>query len=106
MDCDGNSEPGGPTNSRYSLFADPNALARHFQLSVNEDSAAPCPGDSGATPGTWHYDATPNQTAGSVACGTYKGTPDLIWTNDSQLILGDAEGPDLDAVHQWWLKYA
>jgi hypothetical protein len=106
LDCTGNSEPGGPTSSRYSLFADASTLARQFQLTVNEDSAATCPGDSDATPGTWHYNATPDKRAGSVACGTYKGTPDVMWTNDSQLVLGDAEGPDLAAVHQWWVKYA
>lgn len=106
LDCTGNSEPGGPTSSRYSLFANANALARQFQLTINEDSALPCPGDSGATPGTWHYNSTPNQTAGSVACGTYQGTPEVVWTNEPQLVLGDAQGPNLDAVHQWWLKYA
>jgi serine/threonine-protein kinase len=106
LDCTGNSEPGGPTSSRYSLFANTNALARQFQLTVNEDTALPCPGDSGATPGTWHYNSTPNQTAGSVACGTYQGTPEVVWTNEPQLVLGDAQGPNLDAVHQWWLKYA
>ncbi len=105
LDCSGNSEPGGPTNSRYSLFASPNALARNFQLLVNEDSAVPCPGDSGDTPGTWHYNATPDETAGSIACGTYKDKPDVIWTKDADLLLGDAQGPDLVAVHDWWLKY-
>ena len=106
VDCGGNSEPGGPTNSRYSLFPDADTLARHFQLSVNADTLTPCPGDSDATPGTWHYDATPNQTAGSIACGTYKGTPDVVWTKTAQVLLGDAQGPDLNAVHDWWLKYA
>ena len=106
LDCTGNSEPGGPTSSRYSLFADANALARQFQLTVNEDAALTCPGNSDATPGTWHYNSTPNQEAGSVACGTYKGTPEVVWTNGPQLVLGDAQGPDLNAVHRWWLKYA
>lgn len=106
LDCRGNSQPGGPTSSRYSLFADTAALARQFQLTINEDQAVTCPGESGPTPTTWHYNSTPNETAGSVACGTYKGTPDLVWTNEPQLVLGDAQGPDLEAIHQWWLKYA
>jgi Hsp70 protein len=105
VDCDTNSEPGGPTNARYSLFADPAALAASFQKSTNEDTLQQCP-DGGKSPGTWHYDATPNQTAGSIACGSYKNNPDVMWTKDSQLLLGDAQGPDMNALHQWWLKYA
>jgi Hsp70 protein len=105
LDCNQNSFPGGPANARYSLFADANALATNFQKSMGEDTLMPCPGGTDS-PGTWHYDATPNQTAGSIACGTYKGTPDVMWTKDSQLILGAAEGPNLNDLHQWWLKYA
>jgi hypothetical protein len=104
LECDENSEPGGPTSSLYSLFPDPATLAAHFQFSLNEDVVSNCPGDS--EPGaTWHYQDTPNITAGRVGCGTYKNNPDIIWTKDDQLLLGDGGGPDINALHQWWAKY-
>jgi serine/threonine kinase PknH len=105
LNCDANSEPGGPTTSQYSLFSDPAALDREFQIFLNEDSLFNCPGATEA-PSKWNYNQTPDRTAGSVGCGTYKNGPDLIWTKDAQLLLGSGQGPDISAMHQWWSKYA
>jgi serine/threonine-protein kinase len=105
LTCDANSEPGGPTTSQYSLFSDLASLNREFQIYLNEDSLFNCPQASQA-PSTWHYDQTPDQTAGSVGCGTYKNSPDLVWTKDAQLLLGEGQGPDINALHDWWAKYA
>ncbi len=106
MQCGQNAKPNGPTRARYTLFADAATVADHFQQIVSSESKLmPCPGDTNA-PTTWHYNATPDQVAGKVACGTYKEAPDLAWTKDAALILGDATGPDLRQLHQWWLDYA
>jgi hypothetical protein len=104
LECDENSEPGGPTSSQYSLFSDPAALAAHFQSTLNEDVVSNCPGDSESAT-TWHYQDTPNLTAGRVGCGTYQNNPDITWTKDDQLLLGEGQGPDINALHQWWAKY-
>jgi serine/threonine kinase PknH len=104
-DCSKSSLPGGPASSRYSLFADIDTLNAHFEAGIKEDSELlQCPGSGIASPTTWHYDATPNLSAGKVACGTYKGNGDIVWTKESDLLLGDAEAAKLDDVHDWWLK--
>ena len=31
--------------------------------------------------------------------------PDLVWSKNSDLLLADAQGPNMDDLHNWWLKY-
>jgi serine/threonine kinase PknH len=107
VDCAKSSSPGGPDNARYSLFSDLTTLNKHFDESVKEDSAlVQCPGSGINSPTTWHYKATPDKVAGQIACGTYANNQDVAWTKESDLLLGDAQGPKLDELHQWWLNYA
>jgi hypothetical protein len=40
--------------------------------------------------------------AGSVLFGTYDNRPDLMWTNNHDLLLSDIQGPDLKALYQFW----
>jgi len=106
VDCQKNTEPGGPDVGRYSLFPDQATLDRHFQSAVKEDDEMlVCPGADSQSPISWHYTSTPDKIEGQVACGTYKGGPDVIWTRNADLLLADGEGPDMGALHQWWLKY-
>lgn len=106
VDCDKNTEPGGPDVARYSLFPDQATLDRHFDAATKEDDEmAMCPGANVQSPTTWHYTSTPDKVEGQVACGTYKGGPDVLWTRNTDLLLADGQGPDLGALHQWWLKY-
>jgi serine/threonine-protein kinase len=65
-----------------------------------------CPGGS-SSPGGWHYDQTPDVTAGMIACGTYKNHPNITWTTESKLILCDVFGDPatIDDLHTWWTKY-
>jgi serine/threonine kinase PknH len=82
-------------------------MAKHFKAAMGEDSQlVQCPGTGVDSPTTWHYNATPDKVAGSIACGAYKNNPDVTWTKDSDLLLGDAQATNLDDLHQWWLKYA
>jgi hypothetical protein len=94
---------GGPTSARFSLFADANALASQFQDGVDEDAVSQCPG-SIDTPRSWHYDATPAFSAGSLACGSRNNVPDLTWTKNDVLLLGAIQGQDLDSLYGWWLS--
>ncbi|MDY6995952.1 MAG: hypothetical protein SW019_05115 [Actinomycetota bacterium] len=106
VDCEQSTIAGGPANTRYSLFGDLSTLDAGFDAAtgVNEE-LLPCPGTGIDSPTTWHYTDTPDDVAGKVACGTYNGTPDLVWTNDATLVLADAQGPDLADLHTWWLEF-
>jgi serine/threonine-protein kinase len=106
VDCDKNSQTGGPEVARYSLFPDQATLDQHFDTAIKEDDELlQCPGSNVQSPTTWHYTSTPDKVEGRVACGTYKGGPDVLWTRNADLMLADGQGPDLTALHDWWLKY-
>jgi serine/threonine kinase PknH len=106
VDCEKNTNPGGPDVARYSLFPDQATLDRHFSTATKEDEQLMmCPGSNVQSPTTWHYTSTPDKVEGQVACGTYKGGPDVIWTRNVDLMLADGQGSDLAALHSWWLKY-
>ena len=65
----------------------------------------PCP-DGLDSPTTWFYNETPDKVEGSMACGTNKDDPIVLWTKDSDLLLGYAYGPPgLVELHDWWLEF-
>jgi serine/threonine-protein kinase len=103
VDCGQLDQASGPASARFSLFADANSLASQFQDGVNEAAVSQCPG-SIDSPRSWHYDATPAFSAGSLACGTRNNVPDLMWTKNDVLLLGDVQGADLDSLYGWWLS--
>jgi hypothetical protein len=103
VDCGQPNQASGPTSARFSLFADANSLASQFQDGVNEAAISQCPG-SIDSPRSWHYEATPAFSAGSLACGTRNNVPDLMWTKNDVLLLGDVQGADLDSLYGWWLS--
>ena len=106
VDCGPATTPGGPLSTRYSLFADRAALDAGFDGAVEVNSELlQCPGSRVDSPTTWHYTENPDQIAGMIACGTYNDRPDLVWTNNAAMILADAQGPDLEELHDWWLQY-
>jgi serine/threonine-protein kinase len=107
VDCGAASPEGGPENARYSLFADQAALDRAFDDSVAANSELmPCPNSNADSPTTWHYTETPDKVEGRIACGVFNGRQDVTWTFNSKLMIGDAQGPDLAGLHDWWLKFA
>jgi serine/threonine-protein kinase len=106
VDCGQASTPGGPANARYSLFADQETLDSHFDVAIKENSELfQCPGSGIDSPTTWHYTDTPAKVEGRIACGTYNYGPDLVWSKNSDLLLADAQSPNMDDLHKWWLKY-
>ena len=38
----------------------------------------------------------------AVLCGKYNNGPDLLWTQNKDLLIGDIQGPDLNALFQFW----
>jgi len=106
VDCDQNTTPGGPSHAVYGLFANSDALKTAFDDDIAAVQLMNCP-DGGQSPEGWHYDQTPSVTAGMVACGTYKNHPNVIWSNQDKLVLGDVFGdpPTMEDLHNWWAKY-
>jgi serine/threonine kinase PknH len=108
VDCGASSTAGGPTSARYSLFPDADSLNNHFDATIKEDSElVRCPGFTADSPTGWHYESTPDVSAGQVACGTYHNNPDVVWTKARDLLLGDAQGAgSINDLHSWWLNEA
>ena len=107
VDCGQASPEGGPENARYSLFADQAALDRAFDDSVAANSELlPCPNANADSPTTWHFTETPDKVEGRIACGVFNGNQDVTWTFNTNLLIGDAQGPNLADLHDWWLKFA
>ena len=105
-ECDQNTKPGGPSHAVYGLFANQDVLKKAFDDDVAVVQLANCP-DGKPSPGSWHYEQTPNETAGMFACATYQDHPNLIWTNNDSLILSDVFGdpPTMQDLDGWWAKY-
>lgn len=106
VDCSQTTMPNGPAFTRYSLFGDQAALDAAFQEAIGVNSELlQCPASGIDSPTTWHYTETPDEVAGQIACGTYNDNPDVVWTNNGSLLLADAQGPNLDDLHNWWLEF-
>ncbi|WP_029114285.1 serine/threonine-protein kinase [Mycobacterium sp. URHB0044] len=107
IDCAKSAQPGGPEAARYSLFADKDQLTLHFTESINEnDELFRCPGADFDSPTDWNYKAAPDAVAGQVACGTYEGNADVMWTQYDELLLADVQSTNIDELHAWWLNYS
>jgi serine/threonine-protein kinase len=101
LDCDGNSTAGGPRYARYTLFPDQFSLDTAFQQSVQSVTTQPCPGGI-SSPGTWNVNSDPNTPLGSILCGTFSGNADVLWTQNSDLVMYAVQGSDLASLYRWW----
>ncbi|WP_145013203.1 serine/threonine-protein kinase [Mycobacterium marseillense] len=104
--CGQNTQPGGPSRATYGLFGTPERLKKAFDDAVGNVSVVNCPGE-GRSPVSWHYDETPNDMAGLIACGSYNNHPNVIWSNDARLMLSDVTGDPatVEDLHTWWDAY-
>jgi serine/threonine kinase PknH len=108
LDCGQNTNQGGPARAVYGLFADVDTLNKAFtdDIGANGSQLMNCPGE-GPSPDGWHYDKTPNDTAGQIACATYKNQANVIWSNVSKLTLSDTfSDGTIDDLHTWWAKFS
>jgi len=101
VECKKTSDPGSPTYAAFSLYLNAAALDKAFQDGISEDAVTPCP-QGGDSPGIWHTEGAPKVSAGSVLCGTYNKGPDLLWTQNKDLLIGDIQGPDLNVLYRFW----
>ena len=104
LQCTG-SAAGGPTTGRFTLWLDAGTMNDQFQAqAVGSPFWAPsqCPGVS-ASPSTWNYTESPDQVAGQLICGSFRGSPNIEWTRTSQLLTLDVGGAsDIASLFQWW----
>jgi serine/threonine kinase PknH len=104
--CGQNSQPGAPSRAARGLFPTPGTLKKAFKDDIANVSLVNCQGE-GASPVSWHYDQTPNDMAGMIACGNYNNHPNVIWTNDEKFMLSDVSGDPatVEDLHTWWDNY-
>jgi serine/threonine-protein kinase len=108
LDCGQNTNQGGPARAVYGLFADVDTLDKAFtdDIGANGSQLMNCPGE-GPSPEGWHYDKTPNDTAGQIACATYKNQANVVWSNTAKLTLSDVfSDGSIEDLHNWWAKYS
>ena len=55
---------------------------------------------------TANYKSDTKTLAGQVACGTYQGNADVMWSQTSELLLADVQSADLASLHDWWLNFS
>lgn len=102
INCGQNADAAGPVKATYLLYNNADDLKGGFTASIKDESLTAC-GDSGQSPTTWHT-GTAGATAGQVACGTYQGAAEVIWTTDAKNVLSYIRGSstDVQALYQWW----
>jgi serine/threonine-protein kinase len=103
VDCKPTASGDGHEGAVYALYSDADRLEEDFNSAIADDQLTPCPGGDGS-PANWDYDNTPDQSEGSLACGTLNGRADLVWTKTSDLMLGAAQGNDIKALYDWWVS--
>lgn len=104
--CGPTSPSSGQQTAYFALFTNADDLDRAFEDLIAADELAACP-NSEESPTNWDYDDdTPDEPAGSLACGTYEGFADIVWTRTADLVLGTARGRHLDRLYDWWLGNA
>ncbi|MDT5351154.1 MAG: hypothetical protein QOH91_4441 [Mycobacterium sp.] len=101
IQCGQNSDPSGPVFAKYLLFSNGNDLSSAFTSSIGSDTLTNC-GDA-KSPTKWNQGSS-TDTAGQVACGTYQGQAEVIWTTDAKNVMSliRATNGDTAALYQWW----
>jgi hypothetical protein len=101
LQCGQNSDTSGPVFAKYMLFNNASDLASSFTNSINSDTLTNC-GDA-KSPTVWHQGSS-TDSAGQVACGTYQGQAEVIWTTDAKSVMSLIRGSsgDTASLYQWW----
>ncbi|MBS4728066.1 serine/threonine protein kinase [Mycobacterium sp. SM1] len=109
MSCGANADPGGPPSATYTLLRDLAALRVAFDGIVRSTTVVACPGGI-QSPGPWHHNATPQETAGTLVCGFQQERPTLAWTNNAELLVSviyaGPQEPTLDELYAWWTSHS
>ncbi len=101
LQCGQNSDSSGPVFGKYLLFGNSSDLASSFTNSIGSDTLTNC-GDA-QSPTVWHQGSS-TDSAGQVACGTYQGQAEVIWTNTAKNVMSliRASNGDTASLYKWW----
>jgi hypothetical protein len=109
VNCDMNSDPGGPTSSTYTLVKDKATLDATFNDIVAGSTRVNCPGNI-QSPGPWRRNATPEKVSGTLYCGIKADRPTVAWTDDASLMVSTVEAgpqaPTFDELYAWWASHS
>jgi hypothetical protein len=100
INCPQNPDPSGPAQATYLLFGNSDDTKGSFKTSIKDMTQANC-GDT-QSPTVWGQQQ--GTTAGQVACGTYQGIAEIIWSNTAKNVISmiRASNADVPALYQWW----
>jgi hypothetical protein len=109
VDCDNNSDPGGPHSATYTLAGDKAALDAVFGAAMRGATRVNCPGNI-RSPGPWRRNATPDKISGQLFCGLREGQPTVVWTDDARLMVSAVRagplGPTFPQMYEWWSSHS
>ncbi|MEB3033307.1 serine/threonine-protein kinase [[Mycobacterium] nativiensis] len=107
--CEPNSDPGGPTEARYTLALSRNAVQALFAREVATATPVICPGNI-QSPGPWHRADNPTIAQGTVFCGRRHDHPIVAWTTEDKLFTATvesrADSPTLTGLYTWWRTHS
>jgi hypothetical protein len=100
INCPQNPDASGPAQATYLLFGNGDDMKGSWKTSTKDLTMANC-GDT-QSPTVWSQQQ--GSTAGQVACGTYQGVAEIIWSNNSKNVVSmiRGAGADVPALYQWW----
>jgi hypothetical protein len=105
VNCEKNSDAGGPVTATYTLVENKVALDAAFDSIVKASTTVNCPGNI-QSPGPWRRNATPDKTSGVLFCGVKDSRPTVAWTDDTRLVVSQVQsgpgGPTFDELYAWW----
>jgi hypothetical protein len=101
FDCGQNGDDNGPASARYVLLGNPNDLAGAFTTSVGAMTQTNC-GDV-KSPTVWRQSNTADPS-GQVACGTFEGQSEVLWSTNARSVISLIRGSngDVAALYNWW----
>jgi hypothetical protein len=109
VDCEKNTDPGGPLSAAYALARDKAALDAAFNDTIQSANRVNCPGNI-QSPGPWRRNAAPDKVAGMLYCGLREGQPTVIWTDDAELTVNAVQsgpgGPTFPELYAWWASHS
>ena len=109
VNCDANSDPGGPLTATYSLVKDKATLDAAFNDVVTASTRVNCPGNI-QSPGPWRRNATPDKISGTLYCGLLGDRPTIAWTDDARLLVSSVhagpQAPTFDEMYAWWASHS
>ena len=100
INCGQNPDHNGPAMATYLLFGNTADVTASFKTSTKDMTQTNC--GEAQSPTVWGQQQA--STAGQVACGTYQGVAEIIWTTDAKNVLSlvRASNADVGALYAWW----